>query len=660
MFGRYELGPRVGSGAMGVVYRAHDPEMGRDVALKMLHGGQYATTLAQRLFQEEIRVFARLDHSYIVPIYEAGEHDGQLYFTMKLMPGDLKAQLRRFMGDQAGAAALVEKIALATRHLHQHFFLHRDLKPANILLDAEDPPNPYVADFGIAKQLGEDGQIRRTSVIVGTPGYVAPEQAAGKDVTWAADVYSMGVILYELLVQRLPFDGSPQDIERARQSPAKDPRALDPRIDRDLASICLRCLEKEPEHRYPSAHALALALQRYLNGEPYEGAGRALRAWRWCLGRPARTGLFVSLLLWLVLAVVVVGEQQAAKMAQVREANRRSAVLVADSVLAQFRSLGDAVARAAAEQVLVAALDGDTPAHERGRRLQAFCEAKYAYFDDPRHHLNINGRSPFHLWFVLDSQGVLRAQHSGTGGSTDLEGSFEWRDYFKGARLLADRRSPGTHISRAFKSESDGHHKFAFSSPVYGERGELLGVVVAGIESNAYLGLLEPDATQSTIVLVAPRDHERGQSEPPSPYLILRHPAFKDNPGEAVGMSSEIVRQVVESGPYRDAAGVDRLWPASPGRAVLVDGYMDPVAQTHAKYAGRWSAGVAPVGDTGFVVIVQSHEEGVLGPELALTRRMVTWTLVSAVPGVLFVLLAGAYNGWRRRRRGRSRAQTPP
>lgn len=653
MFGRYELGQRLGSGAMGVVYKAHDPEMGRDVALKMLHGGQYATTLALRLFQEEIRVFARLDHPYIVPIYEAGEHAGQLYFTMKLMPSDLKAQLQRFAGDPAGAAALVEKIALAAHHFHQRSILHRDLKPANILLDAEDPPNPYVADFGVAKQLDEDGQFRRTSLIVGTPGYAAPEQAAGKLLTWTTDVYSMGVILYELLVQRLPFDGSTHDIEEARQSPAKDPHVLDRRIDRDLASICLRCLEKEPEHRYPTAELLAIALRRYLNGEPYEGASRARRVWRWCLVHSALTGLFVSLLLGLVLAVVVVGEQQVTKMAEVREANRRSAVLAADSVLAQFRSLGDAVARAAADPLLVDALGDATPANERERQLQAFCQAKYAYFNDPRHHLNVHGRSPFHLWFVLDGQGALRAQHSGTSGTTALEGSFAWRDYFRGARALA---GPGTHISRAFKSESDARHKFAFSSPVRGAQGELLGVVVAGIESNAYLGPLEPNETQSTIVLVAPRDRERYAEEPPFPYLILRHPAFRGNSGDAVGMSSEVVRQVVESGPHRDAGAVDQLWPASPERAVLVDGYLDPVAQTYPEYAGRWSAGVAPVGDTGFVVIVQSEEEGVLGPELALTRRLVIGTLIAGLPGLLFALSVPAYKWWRRRRGRRTKA----
>ena len=365
----------------------------------------------------------------------------------------------------------------------------------------------------------------------------------------------------------------------------------------------------------------------------------------------------MSLLLWLVLAVVVVGEQQAAKMAEVREANRRSAVLVADSVLAQFRSLGDAVARAAADPILVDALGDSTPADERGRQLQAFCEAKYAYFDDPQHHLNVHGRSPFHLWFVLDSQGALRAQHSETSGSTNLAGSFAWRDYFRGARALAGR---GTHISRAFKSESDGHHKFAFSSPVRGEQGELLGVVVAGIESNAYLGPLDPDEARSTIVLVAPRDRERDKEKPPFPYLILRHPAFRDHSGEAVGISNEVVRQVVESGPHRDEGTVDQLWPASPRRAVLVDGYLDPVAQTHAEYAGRWSAGFAPVGDTGFVVIVQSQEEGVLGPELALTRRMVMWTLISGIPGLLFALFARAYARWRRRRRGRWRALASP
>ena len=658
-FGRYVLGPRLGSGAMGVVYKVRDPEVGRDVALKMLHGGQYATTLALSLFQEEIKVFARLDHPHVVPIYEAGEHASQLYFTMKLLASDLKSQLKRFAGDPAGAAALVEKIALAVRHLHQHGILHRDLKPANILLDAEDPPNPYVADFGVAKRIGEDGQVLRTSMVVGTPAYMAPEQAAGKDVTWAADVYSLGVILYELLVQKLPFEGNAHQIAQAKQNPPKDPHVHDPRVDRDLARICLRCIEKEPEHRYPSAVALAIALQRYLNGEPYEGASRARRAWRWCLRHSLLTGLLTGILLLLVLAVVVVGEQQTAKTVQIRAANKKSAAIVAGSVLAQFRSLSDAVARAAADESLVRALAESTPGEAQQRHLEIFCEKTYTYFDDPIHHLNVNGRPPFHLWFVLDNAGIIRAQYSETKGNTRIGAGYEWRDYFIGARNLAMKGLKSVHISRAFKSESDGHYKFAFSSPIYSKDGRPAGVLVAGIESTAYLGSIDLDETQSIVVLVGPQDRGRYEDAPESPYVILRHPAFTDNPGEAVGMTSETVRQVVESGGGSELGSVDLLWPGAPTRGTALDGYRDPVAETHGGYAGSWSAGFAPVGNTGFVVIVQSREEEALKPELALARQMATWTVISAIPGVLFVVFAGVYNGWLRRRRSRRRSQAP-
>lgn len=209
-------------------------------------------------------------------------------------------------------------------------------------------------------------------------------------------------------------------------------------------------------------------------------------------------------------------------------------------------------------------------------------------------------------------------------------------------------------------SESDGHYKFAFSSPIYGDDGRPAGVLVAGIESTAYLGSIDLDETQSIVVLVGPQDRGRNEDAPESPYVILRHPAFTDNPGEAVGMTSETVRQVVESGGGSEPGSVDLLWPGAPTRVTALDGYRDPVAETHGDYAGSWSAGFAPVGNTGFVVIVQSREEEALKPELALARQMATWTVISAIPGVLFVVFAGVYNGWLRRRRSRRRSQAAP
>lgn len=635
-FGRYKLGPRIGSGGMGVVHRARDLKLEREVALKMINDGPHASAFALGLFREEVKAFARLDHPHVVPIYEAGEHAGQVYFTMKLLPSDLKSQISRFDGDPIGAAALMEKIALAVHHLHQHGILHRDLKPANILLDDASPPNPYVADFGVAKTLGEDGPFLRTGVIVGTPQYMAPEQAAGKRVTWAADVYSLGVILYEMLVRELPFQGGALELERVKQSPPKDPHAIDPRVDRDISRICLRCLDREPEHRYPSAVALANALRRYLDGEPFEGAGRARRLWRWCLRHSLVTGLIMGALLFLSLVtarvVALVGEQQAVKRAQVLQANMHDAATGANTVLAHLRWLSDVVRRAAVDEALARAVEDDDEA-----AMQAFCERIYVKSEDPANGLP----SRFDFWMLLDHEGILRAQFGKTGGlPAGPERDFKWRDYFIGAQKLADHGEHLTHISRAFRSEHDQRHKFAISTPIHGKDGRLAAVLVAGVAADA--NLLSPalDSAQSVTVLAAPRDHERlSDLGARLPYLILRHRALA--PGVSIGTADEQVRRVGESEQRGDR---DPLWPAAPERLESTYDYIDPVGEIDADYIGRWSTGFAPVGSTGWVVIVQSREEEALKPELTLVRQLARSIAISAVPGVLLVLFAAVYS----------------
>lgn len=648
LFGGFELGKLLGS-SMGEVYEARDLRMGRDVALKKLPGGARPSAFALRLFHDEIKSFATLDHPNIVPVYEAGEHQGQHYFTMKLLPSDLKQQLWRFEGDPAGAAELVEKIALAVHHLHQRGILHRDLKPANILLDHANPPHPYVADFGVAKHIGGDGQIHKTGVVVGTLPYMAPEQAAGKSVTWAADIYSLGVILYELLVRKQPFQGKDDsEIARAKQRPPKDPREIDPRVEPDLARICLRCLDKDAENRYDSAEALARALRRYLNGESFEGASRAERAWRWSLRHPVTAGLVLAVLSFLVLvtsrAVSLVGQQEAAKQAQIRQVNMSSAAMVAGTVLSQMRTLSDVVERAASDEELVDALEDNDQDRE-----EAFCEATYAYYEDPDHGLKPNGSSPFNMWFVLGMDGQIKARFGRLGKGGTVGKWFTWRDYFQGASRLARKGLRSTYISRPHRSESDGIYQFTISSPIYRRDGAPAGILVAGVASKANLGSLALDDTESIVVLVAPRDRERNDPRPESPYLILRHPAYAY--GEAIGMDDEQVRKVGELDLDPERRVERKLWLPDPGRVTSISGYQDPVAKTHPDYAGSWLAGFAPVGNTGFVVIVQTREDEAMKPELTLARQLVKWTLLSAAPGVLLVLFAAVYSRWRGRKR---------
>jgi serine/threonine-protein kinase len=254
---------------MGVVFKARQTTLNRVVALKMILAGELAGPDEVRRFRAEAEAVAALDHPNVLPVYEVGEVHGQHFFTMKLVPGgSLAGRVRSLLGRPAEAAELVAKLARAVDYAHRRGVLHRDLKPANVLLDPDG--TPYVTDFGLAKTVGDDGQTR-TGAVLGTPGYMPPEQARGeKGLTPAADVYALGAILYELLTGRPPFQGpSPLDtiLEVLEREP-DHPRAVNPAADKDLALIALKCLQKDPARRYPTAAALADDLDRFLAGEP--------------------------------------------------------------------------------------------------------------------------------------------------------------------------------------------------------------------------------------------------------------------------------------------------------------------------------------------------------------------------------------------------------
>ena len=289
----YEILECLGRGSMGAVYRAREIKLNRFVALKFIVIGPHPKPADVLRFQIEAESLASVQHAGVVQVYEVGACGDQLFLAMELVPG---ASLQAFLEEQTitvrEAANLALAMSSAVGALHLQGIVHRDLKPANVMLSADNEPK--IADFGLAKRMETDSQVTREGMVVGTPCYMAPEQAEGKSngVGPAADVFSLGVILYELLAHRKPFVGATvlSTLELIRFEEAVPPSRYVKHLPRDLETICLKCLQKNPAARYATAHELAADLQRYLRGEPViaRPVGPWHRTWKWCRRHPAR------------------------------------------------------------------------------------------------------------------------------------------------------------------------------------------------------------------------------------------------------------------------------------------------------------------------------------------------------------------------------------
>ena len=300
-FGDYELQGEIGRGGQGVVYRARQKSLNRTVALKIIVLGHWATARHLKRFQLEAEAAASLNHPSIVPIHEVGERDGCCYFSMNLIEGgQLDEVVRREAISIRRAAELIAKLARTVHYAHEHGILHRDIKPGNILLDTDG--EPHLTDFGLARLVETESTVTRTTEVLGTPSYMAPEQASGNNValTSATDIYGLGAVLYHLLTGSPPFVGGTtyETIKLLEDTEPRPPRLLNPKVDRELSTICLKCLEKDPKRRYSSALALADDLERWLKHQPIQArrTGIFTRGRKWVRRNPTSALLAASLM----------------------------------------------------------------------------------------------------------------------------------------------------------------------------------------------------------------------------------------------------------------------------------------------------------------------------------------------------------------------------
>lgn len=589
-FGGYELLERIGQGGFGVVFRARQEGLDRLVALKLLRTGAFATEAELKRFRAEAQAVARLQHPNIVTLHEVGECEGQPFYSMELISGaglDTLVKLGPLPPDRA--ASYVRSVADGIHYAHTRGLLHRDLKPANVLLD--DYGQPKVTDFGLARALTGPSDLSHSGDFVGTLLYASPEQAAGrtKDVGVGSDVWALGATLYELLTGRPPFTGQTV-VEVQRKILAEEPvapRTLNPAVPRDLETVCLKCLAKEPGQRYREAKELAADLGRFLRREPVRArpVGLTGRFTRWCRRRPAQAVAVTTLFVLLTLLSVAAGLFRRDLLAS----NAQAAQLAALAIHAELAEVGHAVEQAADSAALrkfVETRDWRACDGWLGGLQQSGGKVPAAHW---LHSEN---------WYLLDARGQMLAHWPVGSRITNVA----FRDYFIGAIQLAVIDSPrpnGVHFSRVYQGVNDGLHKFGISRVVQDSRGELAGVLVATVtttttERQAALS----SAERKTVLIAATDTNAPPAGSPPVPrlpdFVVMLHPAFRERE-PVMAAAHPALRQLLEE-------------PEEKGSVISDSFYRDPVGERHNRYKGRWLAGLARVPETPFIVIFQTRD----------------------------------------------------
>jgi len=627
----------VGRGGMGVVYKAYEENFDRWVALKFISPSHLSSSADLERFRAEAQSMARLKHPNIVTVHETGEYNHRPYFIMELIDGkSLHDRIKEFVDRPRDAAALMETVALAVHHAHQRRVLHNDLKPANILLDEEG--QPHVTDFGLARRFGEDASPSATGAVEGTASYMSPEQAEGKEITTASDVYGLGAILYMLLTGTPPFRGATiqETLKLVLNEIPKPARTLNSIVDKTLEAICLKCLNKNKADRYPSANALAQDLIRYRMGdEPWW-----VRPWtpwervaHWCRRNMVEAGLVTAVISIWIFAVVMALSVAQARKADLLQATLNSAGFAAKDLAAtallQLRSLGRNVDIATADPRLAVLLAKDD---RNGLQKILFDICR----DQP---------IPFKTCYVTNRNGMMVA-HAPRADQM-IGGDFSWRNHFQGAKALGTKGAGGSvYISRVYRGRSDNFYKFAISAPILDARKNFLGVIATSVITDASMGLVFLHEDKRKVALIAPTDTDSPEIAVASGtdnYVVLYHPGYRKgvDPVEFPYVKKIGMNPARIDDPQLQLS--DSKLQISPD-----DNYLDPVSSVAKEYAGRWIAGFAPVGNTGFIVVVQQRFEDAVSLESSTLWNLALWSALASVVAVAILVMV--LWRWTRRR----------
>jgi hypothetical protein len=624
----------IGQGGMGVVYKAYQKNFDRWIALKFISPSHLSSSTDLERFRAEAQNMARLRHPNIVTVHETGEYGERPYFIMELIDGkSLNERAKDFIDHPRDAAALMETVALAVHHAHQRRVLHNDLKPANILLDEEG--QPHVTDFGLARRFGADVSPSATSAIEGTASFMSPEQAEGKEITTASDVYGLGAIFYTLLTGTPPFRGETvqETLQLVRNEIPKSLRPLNPKVDSTLEAICLKSLNKDKSQRYVSASALAHDLARYLKGDETVARPRTRREHvvAWCRRNKVEAGLVTAVIAIWIFAVVMALSVAHARKADLLEATLNGASFaakdLATTALLQLRYLGRNVDIATADGRLAAMLAKDD---RKGLQKIVFdiCEGQPI---------------PFKTCYIINRYGTMVAH---APRADQLIGSdFSWRNHFQGAKALGMEGVGGSvYISRVYRGRSDNFYKFAISAPILDAQKNFLGVIATSVITDASMGLVFLHGDSRKVALIAPTDTDSPEVKPGSKYVVLYHPGYRKgiDPVEFPYLNKLGMKPDVVNNPQFQLS--DSKLQISPD-----DNYLDPVASVASEYAGRWIAGFAPVGNTGFVVVVQQRFEDAVSLEASTLWNLALWSALASLVAVAILVMV--LWRWARKRR---------